>query len=93
MQLVEVTDKKLANVFLRVNVTLNKNTPNYIRPLDKDIHEVFDAKKNKAYRFGTTARWILKNENGEPVGRIAAFTNKKYKNKGDDVPVGGIGLF
>ena len=93
MQLVEVTDKKLANVFLRVNVTLNKNTPNYIRPLDKDIHEVFDAKKNKAYRFGTTARWILKNENGEPVGRIAAFTNKKYKNKGDDVPVGGTGFF
>ena len=48
MQLVEVTDKKLANVFLRVNVTLNKNTPNYIRPLDKDIHEVFDAKKKQS---------------------------------------------
>jgi hypothetical protein len=26
-------------------------------------------------------------------GRIAAFTNKRYKNKGDDVPVGGIGFF
>jgi len=26
-------------------------------------------------------------------GRIAAFVNKKYKNKGDDVPVGGIGFF
>ena len=24
------------------------------------------------------------------VGRIAAFTNKKYKNKGDDVPVGAL---
>jgi len=93
MQLVEVTNKKLADVFLRVNVTLNKNIPNYIRPLDKDINEVFDSKKNKAYRFGTTIRWILKNENGELIGRIAAFTNKKYKNKGDDVPVGGIGFF
>src|SRR6187551_3673814 len=93
MQLVEVTDKKLAQYFLRVNAIINEKTPNYIRPLDKDINDVFDPKKNKAYRFGTTARWILKNENGEPVGRIAAFTNKKYKNKGDDVPVGGIGFF
>src|SRR3989337_2738614 len=93
MQLVEVTNKKLADDFLRVNVLLNKNTPSYIRPLDKDINEVFDKKKNKAYRFGTTIRWILKNEKGESIGRIAAFTNKKYKNKGDDVPVGGLGFF
>ena len=28
-----------------------------------------------------------------PIGRIAAFVNKKYRNKGDDVPVGGIGFF
>jgi hypothetical protein len=45
MQLVEVTNKKLADDFLRVNVLINKNTPNYIRPLDKDINEVFDKKK------------------------------------------------
>lgn len=93
MQLVEVTDKKLANYFLRVNQIVNKNNPNYIRPLDKDVNEVFDHKKNKAYRFGTTIRWLLKNDSGEYIGRIAAFTNKKYKNKGDDVPVGGIGFF
>ena len=62
MQLVEVTNKKLAADFLRVNVIINKSNPNYIRPLDKDINIVFDQKKNKAYRFGTTIRWILKNE-------------------------------
>jgi hypothetical protein len=93
MQLVEVTNKKLAGDFLLANVLLNKETPNYIRPLDKDINEVFDPKKNKAYRFGTTIRWILTNDDGDLIGRIAAFTNKKYKNKGDDVPVGGIGFF
>ena len=27
------------------------------------------------------------------LGRIAAFVNKKYKTKGDDVAVGGIGFF
>ena len=81
MQLVEVTNKKLADVFLRVNVALNKNIANYIRPLDKDVNEVFDPKKNKAYRFGTTIRWILKNENDQLIVRIVAFTNKKYKIK------------
>ena len=93
MQLVEVTNKKLADNFLQVNALINKDNPNYIRPLDKDINEVFHLKKNKAYRFGTTIRWVLKKDDGELIGRIAAFTNKKYKNKGDDVPVGGVGFF
>jgi hypothetical protein len=93
MQLVEVTNKKLAEDFIQINVIINKGNPNYIRPLDKDVHDVFDSKKNKTFRFGTVIRWILKNDAGELIGRIAAFTNKKYKNKGDDVPVGGVGFF
>ncbi|TMI92893.1 MAG: hypothetical protein E6H06_12970 [Bacteroidetes bacterium] len=93
MQLLEVTDKQSAKEFIEVNVLINKNDPNYIRPLDKDIHDVFDPKKNKTFRHGEATRWILKNDEGELIGRIAAFTNKKYKNKGDDVPVGGIGFF
>jgi hypothetical protein len=93
MKLAEVSDKKTAKEFLDVNILINKNDPNYIRPLDKDIDEVFDPSKNKAFRHGETIRWILKNEDGRLIGRIAAFANKKYKNKGDDVPVGGIGFF
>lgn len=93
MKLVEVTTPALAREFLQVNVVVNKNNPGYIRPLNKDINQVFDEKKNKAFRHGKVARWILKNENNELIGRIAAFTNKKYKNKGDEVPVGGIGFF
>ena len=89
----EVSTPKLMNEFLEVNVALNKNNPNYIRPLDKDVLDVFNPKKNKTYRFGTPVQWILRNKKNEPVGRIAAFTNKKYKNKGDDVPIGGIGFF
>ncbi|HEY9364981.1 MAG TPA: hypothetical protein VIQ00_17080 [Chitinophagaceae bacterium] len=93
MQLIEVTDKITAKEFLKVNVIINSNDPNYIQPLDKDINEVFDPAKNKTFRFGEVIRWILKNEDGELVGRIAAFTNKKYKNKGDEGPVGGVGFF
>ena len=93
MQLIPVNDRATAQQFLQVAVELYKNDPKWIRPLDKDINEVFDAKKNKAFRFGEIERWILKDEEGKLIGRIASFINKKYKNKGDDVPVGGIGFF
>ena len=93
MQIIQVTDKKTAQQFLQIAVDLNKNDPNWIRPLDKDINEVFDKEKNKAFRFGEVIRWVLKDDAGKLTGRIAAFTNKKYKNKGDDVPVGGMGFF
>jgi hypothetical protein len=93
MQLIEVTSPKLAKDFIMVNVEINKGVPAYIRPLDKDIHDIFDPKKNKAYRFGETNRWILKDDNGKLIGRIAAYVNKKYRTKGDEFPVGGIGFF
>jgi len=93
MKLIPVTDKSTAEQFLQVAVVIHKNDPNWIRPLDKDINEVFDKEKNKAFRFGEITRWILKDDQGKLIGRIAAFINKKYKNKGDEVPVGGIGFF
>ncbi len=93
MQLIEVSTPQLAAEFIKANIVINKSNPNYIRPLDKDINDVFDEKINKAFRFGKCTRWVLKDENGNLIGRIAAFVNKKYKNKGDEVPVGGIGFF
>ena len=93
MQLLEVNDDIGAKAFIRVNVELNRKNPNYIRPLDHEINEVFDKKKNKTFRFGEATRWILKDTENRLIGRIAAFTNKKYKNKGDEFPVGGIGFF
>jgi hypothetical protein len=93
MQLTEVKDKQTAKDFIQVNIEINKNDPNYIRPLDKDINDVFDPKKNKTFRFGEVTRWILQSDDGRLIGRIAAFVNKKYKNKGDDIPVGGVGFF
>ena len=93
MQLTEVTNAALAKEFIQVNVELNKANPAYIRPIDKEIDEVFDPERNKAYRHGEVARWVLKDKDGALIGRIAAFVNKRYKNKGDDVPIGGMGFF
>jgi len=93
MKLEEVITTAQVKAFLAVNVRIHQGDPNYIRPLDKDVEEVFDHSKNKAFRFGETIRWILKDDQGTLIGRVAAFVNKKYKTKGDDGPVGGVGFF
>ncbi len=93
MQVLEVNTPRLRAAFLEVNVRLYADDPNYIRPLDKDVEEVFDPAKNKAFRFGEVIRWILVDEKGEKIGRIAAFVNSRYRTKGDQYPVGGIGFF
>lgn len=93
MQIIQVDTPLLAKQFIDVANVIYANDANWIQPLNKDIEEVFDEKKNKAFRFGKAIRWILKNNNGALIGRISAFQNQKYKNKGDEMPVGGIGFF
>ena len=93
MQIFPVSSVEDEVVFFKLPSIIYKNDPNWIQPLDKDVAEVFDQKKNKAFRFGKLERWIIRDDAGKVIGRIAAFTNKKYKNKGDDVAVGGVGFF
>jgi hypothetical protein len=93
MQITEVTDAIAAKQFLKMALAIYKNDPEWVQPLDKDINEVFDKETNKAFRFGEAIRWILKDDAGNVIGRIAAFVNSKYKTKGDEGPVGGVGFF
>ena len=60
MQLIQVTSPAAATEFIQANVQLNRSVPGYIRPLDKDINDVFDPAKNKAFRHGECIRWVLK---------------------------------
>ena len=93
MQLTEVRTEKEARQFMDVNIRIHEGDPNYIQPLRKDIESVFDPKRNKTFRHGEVCRWILLDKEGKAIGRIAAFINKKYKNKNDHGPVGGVGFF
>ncbi|MGI9542726.1 MAG: hypothetical protein ACR2MX_05665 [Cyclobacteriaceae bacterium] len=93
MQLVEVKDSKTVGEFLMLPVKLFRQEKNWIRPLDKDIEDVFDPGKNKFFRHGKIIRWILLNDQKETIGRVAAFVNNKTKNKGNDQPTGGMGFF
>lgn len=90
MQMQEVVSREDVKAFLELPKEIYKNDPNWIRPLDKDVEEVFDPAKNKLFKQGTCKRWLLKDQEGKVIGRVAAFTNKKYKN---EQPTGGIGFF
>jgi len=93
MQIIRVTDASLAKDFIMVNVLINVQNPNYIRPLDNEVNDTFDPSKNKSFKYGEADRWVLKNDAGQTIGRIAAFTNSKYVNKGTEYPVGCVGFF
>lgn len=92
MKLQEVISDKDKKDFLHLPLKIYKSSPNWIRPLDKDIEAVFDKEKNKTFRDGECARWILKNDNDETIGRVAAFYDKKHARKGNDQPTGGMGF-
>jgi len=93
MKIVEVDTHLLEHSFVAINAQLNKGNPNYIRPLNKEVAEVFDPTKNKLFQQGNAKRWLVQNEKGETIGRIAAFYYSSYKNKGTEYPVGCVGFF
>ena len=90
MQMHEVRTDADKQQFLQIAVDLYANDANWIRPLDKDIEEVFDPAKNKFFKRGECTRWLLKDDAGKVTGRIAAFVNRQYKQ---DQPTGGVGFF
>lgn len=92
MNVIEVSSAADAKDFLEFPVRLYQGDPNYVRPLDADINKVFDPQKNKFFNHGICTRWLLKNDQGETIGRVAAFINKATAYNFDQ-PTGGMGFF
>jgi hypothetical protein len=91
MKLIEVTTPAHQKAFIEMAVKLYKNEKNWIRPLDADIEGLFHPETNKLFRNGGKAkRWLLQDDKGQIIGRIAAFVNPKMKEK---QPTGGVGFF
>ena len=93
MKVFEVNTSELDHSFLAINVLVNKDNPNYIRALDNEVLATFDPSKNKLFKEGAAKRWIVQDETGKTLGRIAAFHYAKYKNKGTDFATGCVGYF
>ncbi|WP_159473244.1 hypothetical protein [Chryseobacterium sp. 18068] len=85
----EVQNTHQKKEFLDFPARLYQHDKNYIRPLDKDINEVFNPEKNKFYKNGECVRFLFKKKS-ETVGKVAVFINTSYEQ---NQPTGGIGFF
>lgn len=97
MKIIEIKDTKHIQEFIKFPVQLYKGDTHWIRPLDNDVEEVFDTKKNKFFRHGECTRFILVDDQNKTIGRVAAFINRKTvkskNSQGQDLRVGGMGFF
>jgi hypothetical protein len=92
MKITEVKIKEDRKNFLELPLMIYKNDDQWIRPLDKDIEQVFDPEQNKFFRQGKAIRWLLKDDDGKTIGRVAAFINERTSQK-EEQPTGGMGFF
>lgn len=88
----EVLNEKQAKEFLVLPVSLYKGDKNWVRPLDSDITKVFDPSKNPFFKHGECTRWLLRDDKGKCVGRVAAFIDRDACHL-DTYSVGGMGFF
>jgi len=92
MHIKEVTTAKDRKQFLKIPRIIYRNDPNWISHLDRDIEAVFDPAKNPLFQNGEAIRWIMKDTEGNLIGRVAAFIDKKLAYT-HDYPTGGMGFF
>ncbi len=92
MQIKEVSKSREIKEFLKVPKIIYKNDSSWTCPLDKEINDQFNPKKNRFFDDGDAKRWIIKDEKGKLIGRIAAFYNAE-KAAAEKVLTGGVGFF
>ncbi len=92
MQLVEVIEKNAKKAFHKIPHLIYRDDPNWACPLEGMVEDIFNPDKNPSFKNGKAVRWVLKNDDGKLIGRIAAFINfnKAYTY---DQPTGGCGFF
>ncbi len=92
MQIIEVLSKHDRREFIDFPKRLYKNDPFWVCQLDSALESVFDPAKNFTFKHGEAARWILKDDNGHTIGRVAAFIDR-VRSAANSQPTGGLGYF
>jgi hypothetical protein len=81
-------DKKTLRDFLDVVDTIYKASPCYVRPLDLDVSDRLDKKKNPFFEHAEGTAWVAY-QDGKPVGRITAQIDQEHLKRYND----GAGMF
>ncbi|MGB8491492.1 MAG: hypothetical protein WCE64_10580 [Bacteroidales bacterium] len=92
MQLKEVITRHDRREFLNFPKKLYRDDPDWVCPLDSEIETIFDPAKNYLFRQGNAVRWILSDDDGRIIGRVAAFFDR-VRSTTSRQPTGGLGFF
>ena len=89
----EVKTREDEKVWLHVDRPIYEGCKYWVCPLDSDIKAVFDPAKNKKFANGEAIRWyVVEEQSGKAVGRIAAFYDRNTLEDYEQ-PTGGCGFF
>jgi GNAT superfamily N-acetyltransferase len=91
-KLIEVKDKAEKKQFFDCARSIYADDPHWVAPLDIEIESIFDPEHNTAFKDGDAVRWVVVDEEKQPVGRIAAFYHKEKAMKHKPY-AGGVGFF
>jgi 8-amino-7-oxononanoate synthase len=91
IKITEAESRKEKLRFLRMVWDIYANEPNWVPPLEMDKMRLIDEKRNPFYKHAE-AKFFIAEDNGVPVGRIAAIINKSH-NKVHKDKTGFFGFF
>jgi GNAT superfamily N-acetyltransferase len=92
MKVTVVTTAAQRKEFVGFARRLYKGDPNWVCPLDSEVESVFDPARNAAFSHGEAIRWILSDDEGVTIGRVAAFIDE-VRSRANRQPTGGFGFF
>lgn len=72
----QVANKHEFDLFIRFGNNLYKNSPYYVPDLEDDLRATFNPKTNGALAYSEIQPFLAWSDN-KPVGRVAAFINKR----------------
>lgn len=79
IRIIEVTNKKQTNVFIKIPWLVHSNNTNWLPPLISDQKKFFNPKTNRSFSHGDTIL-LLAYDGKRPVGRIMGIINKTYND-------------
>jgi len=91
LELVNITAENF-RAFHDTGRILYHGDPNWVAPLDMEVENIFNPSKNHLFAQGEATRWVLKDDSGHLIGRVAAFIDH-HKAKDSVIPAGGMGFF
>lgn len=77
------SNKKVLRDFLDVTKRIFAGDPTYVRPLDMDVSDRLNKKKNPFFEHAEGTGWVAY-EDGEPVGRITAQIDHEHLKRHQD---------